>query len=160
MVDINVDIEDALIITEKFEDTKDNVYNSEIQWGLRRIGKECCTVNVAEAAGLALFCVMKTTCPIDCHVTFAAVQPCSTLHTATCAYAAKFEETVKDWAVVAHVETALLFLVRLHIVRCHFLEEFDVFVRVELGHLKIGSWLGALQNRSASCGWWYLHQRS
>lgn len=87
---------------------------------------------------------MKTTCPVDSNVTFAAIQPCSTFHTATCTDAAKFKKTVEDWAVVTHVETALLFLVRLHIVWCHFLEKIDVFIRMKLGHLKIGSRFGAL----------------
>lgn len=34
MVDINVDIENALVVTEKFEDTKDDVYDPELQYGL------------------------------------------------------------------------------------------------------------------------------
>ena len=122
-------------------------------WPLK-IGSDCCTIYIAEAAGLALFGVMKTTCPVDCNVTFAAIQSCSTLHTATCTDAAKFEKTIKDWAVVTHVETALLFLVGLHVVGCHFFEKIDVLIRVELGHLKIGGRFGALCSKSASCTWW------
>lgn len=87
---------------------------------------------------------METTCPVDRNVTFAAIKPCSSLHTATCTDAAKLEKAVKDWAIVAHVETPLLFLVRLHIVRCHFLEEFDVFICMKLGHFEIASWLSTL----------------
>ena len=151
MVDINVDIEHALVVTEKFEDTKDDVCNSQGFSVADEIVKDHCTIYIAEAAGLALFRVMETTSPVDCHITFAAIQPCSTLHTATSTNPAEFKKTVKDWAIVAHVETALLFLVRLHVIGCHFLEELDVFIGVELGHLKIGSRFSALRSKSASC---------
>lgn len=103
-----------------------------------------CTVYITEAAGFTLFCVMETACPVDRNVTFAAIQSCSTLHAASCTNAAKFEQAVKDWAVVTHVEPALLFLVRLHVVGGHFLEELNVFICMELGHLEIGSRFGTL----------------
>ncbi len=90
---------------------------------------------------------MKASGPVDRNVTFAAIQPCSTFHTATSTNSAKFEKTIENWAVVTHVETTLLFLVRLHIVRCYFLEEVDVFIRMKLGHFKIGSRFGALQSK-------------
>lgn len=104
----------------------------------------CCTVYIAEAAGFTLFRVMETARPVDRNVTFAAIQPCSTLHAASCTDAAKLEQAVKNWAVITHVEPALLFLVRLHIVGCHFLKELNVFICMKLGHLEIGSRFGTL----------------
>jgi hypothetical protein len=99
------------------------------------------TVYIAEAASLALFGVMQSSCPVDCNVTFLTVQASSTLHTAAGADAAEFKETVEYGAIVSHIELGLLALEIVHVLGTDLLQEVDVLVGVKLGHLESGGWL-------------------
>jgi len=102
------------------------------------------TVDVAETTGLAFLGVMQTASPVDSNIAFAAVQPRRTLHTATSADTAELEQTVEDRTVVADVVFALLFAEVVHVVWGDALQEVDVLVGVELGHLVLGGGLCAV----------------
>jgi hypothetical protein len=102
------------------------------------------TIDVAEATCFALLCVVETASPVHGDVALAAVQPCGTLHAASSADTAELEQTVKDRAVIADVVFALLFAEVVHVVGSDALEEIDVLVGVELGHLVLGSRFGAV----------------
>lgn len=102
------------------------------------------TINVAEPTSLALFGMMKSSCPIDCDITFTTIETCGTLHTTPCADTTELKEAIKDWTVISHIETTLLLLIRLHIVRRHFIQEVNVLVGMELRHFKLGSRLRTL----------------
>lgn len=102
------------------------------------------TVDVTESTGFTLLGVMQTAGPVDSNVALAAVQSCSTLHTATSADAAELEQAVEDWAIVADVVLALLFAEVVHVVGSDALQKIDVLVGVELGHLVLGRRFGAV----------------
>ena len=102
------------------------------------------TVDVAETTGFALLGVMQTTSPVHSNIAFAAVQPRRTLHAAASTDTAEFEQTVEDRTVVADVVFALLFAEVVHVVWGDALQEVDVLVGVELGHLVLGRGLCAV----------------
>ena len=102
------------------------------------------TVDVAETTGFALLGVMQTTSPVHSNIAFAAVQPRRTLHAAASTDTAEFEQTVEDRTVVADVVFALLFAEVVHVVWGDALQEVDVLVGVELGHLVLGCGLCAV----------------
>ena len=102
------------------------------------------TVDVAETTGLAFLGVMQTTGPVHSNVALAAVQPRRALHAAASADTAELEQSVKDGTVVADVVFALLFAEVVHVVWGDALQEIDVLVGVELGHLVLGCGLCAV----------------
>ena len=102
------------------------------------------TVDVAKAAGFTLLRVMQSTSPIHSNVAFAAVQSCRTFHAATSTDSTEFEQTVKHRTVVTNVVFALFFAEVIHVVGCDTLQEVDIFVGVELGHLVLGCGLCAV----------------
>lgn len=102
------------------------------------------TVDIAESTSFALLCVMQPARPVDSNIALLPIQPSRTLHTASCAYAAELEQSVKHRTVVSYVVSALLLRVRVHIVGCHFLQELDVLVSVKLCHLELGRWFGTV----------------
>lgn len=102
------------------------------------------TIDVTEATCFALLRVMETASPVDGDVAFPAVQPCGALHAASSTDTAELEQTVKDRTVVADVVLSLLLAKVVHVVWSDALQEIDVLVGVELGHLVLGSWLGAV----------------
>ena len=87
---------------------------------------------------------MQTTGPIDCDIALPSVQTRRAFHCATRADTAELEETVKHGAVITDVVLALLPRELVHVVGGDLVQEFDVFVRVELGHLVLGGWFRAL----------------
>jgi hypothetical protein len=87
---------------------------------------------------------MQTASPVDSNVAFAAVQPCGALHATSSADATELEQAVEDRAIVANVILALLFAEVVHVVGCDALQEIDIFVGVELGHLVLGGGLCAV----------------
>lgn len=93
------------------------------------------TIDVAEAAGFALLCVVKTTGPVDSNVALGAVQSGRTLHATAGADSAELEETIEHRAIVAHVILALLPHVAVHVVGSDLLQEVNVVVGMELRHL-------------------------
>ncbi len=103
------------------------------------------TIDVTEATCLALLRMMKSTSPVDCDIAFATVETSSTLHASTSTNTTELEESVKDRAIVTNIVLPLLLCERVHVVWCHFLEEVDVLVSVELGHFMTGGGFGALQ---------------
>lgn len=104
----------------------------------RASGAKPSTVDVAEATGFTLLCMVKPTSPIDGNITLAPVKAGCALHTATSTDTAKFEEAVEDRTIIADIESALLLLEVFHVIRRHSPEEINVFVRVKLGHLHLG----------------------
>lgn len=148
VVDVNIDVEDALLESKEFEDTEDNV--CRLLAGGRR-GHDrvvLCTVDVTETTGFALLGVVEATSPVDGDVALLAVEAGGALHAATGADATEFEEAVKDGTVVSDVVFALLLLIGVHVVGCDLLQEVDVLVRVELGHFTPSRRLCALQMTS------------
>lgn len=93
------------------------------------------TVDVAETTGLAFLGVVQTTSPVDGDVALAAIQPCGALHAASSADSAELEQAVEDGTVVTDIVFALLFAKVVHVVGSDALQEIDVLVGVELGHL-------------------------
>ena len=93
------------------------------------------TVHIAETRSFTLFRVMQTTSPVDGNLTLLAVQSRRTLHAATSADTAEFKQAIEYGAVISDIVLALLLAVRLHVIRCYSLQEIDVVVGVELGHL-------------------------
>jgi hypothetical protein len=92
------------------------------------------TVDVAEATGFTFLGVVKATSPIDGDVALLSVQSRGTLHTTTRTDTAKLEETIEHRTIISDVVFSLLPHETVHIVRCDFLQEIDVIVRVKLGH--------------------------
>lgn len=103
------------------------------------------TIHVAEATCLALLGVMKTSSPVDCDVAFATVQSSGAFHATTGTDTTKLEEPIKDRAIISDVVFSLLLGKRLHVVGSDLLEEVDILVGVELGHLMTGSRFCALR---------------
>jgi hypothetical protein len=149
MMYIDVDIEDALLESQEFNDCKDNIcMTSSVRQGHESNDTYgILTVDVAETASLALLCVMKSTGPIDSNVAFLTVEPGCTLHGAASTDTAELEQAIKHGAVVAHVVFSLFPHVVVHIVRGHLLEKVDVLVGVKLGHLGKDCRLRALVTR-------------
>lgn len=108
------------------------------------------TVDIAEAAGLALLCVVQAAGPVDGNVALAAVQASGALHGAAGADAAELEQAVEDRAVVADVVLALLAREVVHVVGRDLVQEVDVLVGVELRHLVLGGRLCALRGTLAA----------
>ena len=102
------------------------------------------TIHVAETASLALLCVVETTSPVYSDITFVAIEASRTLHATPGTNTTEFKETVEHGTIITHVVLALLFCKRIHIIRGNLGEEVDVFVRMELGHLKFGGWFRTL----------------
>jgi hypothetical protein len=111
-----------------------------------RLGSRAQTVHVAETASLALLGMVKASGPVDSSVALVTIETGGTLHATTSADSTEIEEAVEDRAVIANVEFALLLLVGIHIVRRDLLEEVDVLVGMELGHLALGSRFGTLSH--------------
>lgn len=102
------------------------------------------TIDVAETTGFALLGVMESTSPVDCDVAFASVEARSALHAPTSRDTTELEEAIKDGAIVADVEFALLFHEGVHIVWRDLLEKVDILVGMKLGHFMLCSWFGSL----------------
>jgi len=145
MVDVNVNVKDALIIAKKFKDSQNDVYP---RWSANFLvmgsEKTSLTINVTEATSLALLRVMKTTSPVHSYIAFTPVQSCSTLHTAACADSTELEKAIEHWAIIPYIESTLLFLVCFHVIRRDFVEKIDVFICMELGHLELAGRLRTL----------------
>jgi hypothetical protein len=104
------------------------------------------TINVAEATCLALLGVVKTSSPVDGDVAFTTVQSGGTFHATTSADTAELEKSVKNRTIITHIIFSLLFCERVHVIRSNLLQEIDVLVSMELGHLVLGSWFCALKD--------------
>lgn len=87
---------------------------------------------------------MQTSCPIDRIIAFAPIQTSGAFHATTRTDSAELEHAVEDGTIIANVIFALLFLIRLHVVWGDLLEEVDVLVCMELGHLMARRRLGSL----------------
>lgn len=145
MVNVDVDIEDSLIVAQELKNAQYNICDERplvILLAGSRFDER--TVDIAETASLALFGMMQTSSPIHCDIALLPVESCRALHTASCTDTAEFKKAVKYWTVITNIEAALLFLIRLHIVRRYFLEELNIFVSMELCHFDVGSRFGAL----------------
>lgn len=59
---------------------------------------------------------MQSTRPIDSDIAFAPVQPSSTLHSTSCAYATKLEKSIKHRAVISNIVLTLLLCEVVHVV--------------------------------------------
>src|SRR5438034_7986856 len=102
------------------------------------------TVNIAEATGFALLCMMEAPGPVDSNVAFITIKPSRPFHTTSCTDTAELKESIKDRTIIADVVPTLFLRIRVHIVGCDFCQEVDIFVRVELCHFKLARRFGAL----------------
>ena len=93
------------------------------------------TIHVAKATCLALLGVMKASSPVDSDVALAPVQSSSALHAATGADTTELKEPIEDRAIIPNIVFSLLLRKRLHVVGSDLLQEVDVLVGMELGHL-------------------------
>lgn len=147
---VNIDVQDALVEPQKLQDTQDDVWRGGVSLLSRRgvatrlFALRVRTIDIAEAACLALLCVVQTASPIDSNVALLAVQSCSALHGATRADAAELEQTIEDRTIVADIELGLLTNVALHVLWADLLEKVDVFIGVELAHLESCGRLGPI----------------
>ena len=151
MVDVDIDVENALLKPEELDDAENNVCKLRIQVSIclqrvRKAVRRRLTVHIAKPASFALLRVMQASRPVDGDIALPSIQPCSTLHTATCANPAKLKQAIEDWAIVTNVVFALLLREVVHIIGSDFLEEVDVFVRMELRHFEFGGWFCALED--------------
>ena len=151
MVDVDIDVENALLKPEELDDAENNVCKLRIQVSIclqrvRKAVRRRLTVHIAKPASFALLCVMQASRPVDSDIALSSIQPCSTLHTATCADPAKLKQAIEDWAIVTNVVFALLLGEVVHVIRSDFLEEVDVFVCMELRHFEFGGWFCALED--------------
>ena len=102
------------------------------------------TIDVAEPGGLALLRMMQAASPVNSNITLPSIQPRRALHAPAGTDPTKLKQPVKHRTIVAHVVLALLLRKAVHIVRCHPLQEVDVFIGVELCHLVLGCRLGTV----------------
>ena len=77
------------------------------------------TIDVTETTCFALLGVVKTTGPVDSHITLVTIQSRGTFHTTSSADSTELKKTVKDRAIVTDVVPALFFGEVVHIVWCH-----------------------------------------
>lgn len=140
VVDVDVDVEDALFEAEKFEDAEDDVWGGKSAKMGKKIKKPVVvtkvehTIDVAKATSLTFLRVVQPTCPIHSDITFVPVQTRSTFHAAAGTDTAELEEAVEDGTVVADIVLCLLAGEGVHVVRGDFCEELDVLVCMELSH--------------------------
>lgn len=87
---------------------------------------------------------MKTSSPVHRNITFAAIETSSTFHTAASTDSAELKESIEDWTIITDVVLALLLGHVLHVVRCDFLEELDIFVGMKLRHFVLVGRFGSL----------------
>ena len=149
MVDVDIDVENALLKPEELDDAENNVckLRTQVSICLQRVRKVLgrgLTVHITKPASFALLRVMQASRPVDGDIALPSIQPCSTLHTATCANSAELKQAIEDWAIVTNIVFALLLGEVVHVIRSDFLEEVDVFVRMELCHFEFGGWFCAL----------------
>lgn len=93
------------------------------------------TIDVAESTSFAFLCVVQATCPVYSNIALLAIESCGSFHGTASADPAELKETVKDGTVITDIVLPLLAHEIVHVVRCDLLEEVDVLVGVELGHL-------------------------
>ena len=116
VVDVDVDVEDALVLLEELEDGQDAV------------------VDVAKAGGLGLLGVMESTGPVDDDVGAVLVETAGAADGAGGVQLAELEESVEDRTILADVEALQLPDVVLHVVGGDDAEEVDVVVGMEARH--------------------------
>jgi hypothetical protein len=92
---------------------------------------------------------MQSAGPVDRDIALPAVQTRRSLHGSSRANSAELEQAVEDGTVVANVVLALLLGETVHVVGRDLVQELDVLVGVELRHLVLGGWFGALVSRQS-----------
>jgi hypothetical protein len=132
VVNVDVDVEHALVRLEQLEDAQHAV------------------VDVAEAARLVLLRVVQTAGPVHAYVCITSIQASSATDGTAGRYLAELEETVVDGAVVAHVEALQLAQVLVQVVGRDGAQKGDVVVAVEAGQLGPIDKAGALQQKKQS----------
>ncbi|KAJ8576738.1 hypothetical protein ON010_g2470 [Phytophthora cinnamomi] len=126
VVDVNIDVQDALVSLEQLQDAEHAV------------------VHVAEAGGLRALAVVQATGVVDDDVSRSGIQFGGATDGSRRVELAELEEAVKDRAVLAHVEALQLAQILVHVVGRHKPQEVDVVVRVEARELRPVHEAGAL----------------
>ena len=145
VVDVDVDIQHALMHLEQLEDGEDDV------------------VHVAETGGFVLLGVVQSAGPVYHRVRLLVVETNGAADRAARVDLAKVEQTVKDGAILRAVEALQLAHVLVLVVGGDETEELDVLVAVELGHVLRRGERGAEELRTemrGRRGWSDLRQRA
>lgn len=87
---------------------------------------------------------MQSASPVHSDVALLSVQASGTFHAATGTDSAEFKQAIKHRAIISDVVLGLLSTKVVHVLGSNSLQEVDVLVRVELGHLKAGCGLSTL----------------
>jgi hypothetical protein len=117
VVDVDVDVEHALVRLEELEDREDDV------------------VDVAKARGFVLLGVVQAPRPVDDGVRLLVVELDRAAHGPAGVDLAEVEEAVEDGAILGAVEALELPHVLVLVIGGDEAEELDVLVAVELGHV-------------------------
>jgi len=147
VVDIDVDVEDALLVAEQFDDTKYNVCRnlaSVSDHYFQRTGPEP-TIHITETTSFTLLGVMETTSPIYRDIAFASIESRSAFHGSTSTDSTELEQPIKYGTIISDIVFALLLAEGIHVLGGDLVQEIDIFVCVELGHFVLGSWFRALE---------------
>lgn len=108
------------------------------------VGRGLITIDIAKPTRLALLRMMQPARPIDRNIALPPIQPRRPLHTAPRTNPTKLKQPIENRTIIAHIILALLLGKAVHIIRRHALQEVDVLVSVELGHLVLGGGFGAV----------------
>lgn len=104
------------------------------------------TIDITEATCFALFGVVKPTSPVDSNITLVAIQSRGTFHTTSSTDTAEFEKPVKNRTVVTDIVPTLFLGELIHVVWCHFGQEINVFIGMELCHFVLRSGFRSLED--------------
>jgi hypothetical protein len=132
---IDINVQNTLLVTQKFNNTKDNVCAVKlVSMSQVRENAMKLTVNIAKPRCLAFLCVMQTPSPIYRDITFSAVEPSGPFHTAATRNSTELEQPVKYWTIIADIVFSLLFCILFHVIWGDFREEIHIFIGVKLAH--------------------------
>jgi len=72
MVDININVENSLLVSQELNNSENDVYKASVLVP-KFLAKKELTVDIAETTGFTLFGMMKSSSPIDCDVAFPTI---------------------------------------------------------------------------------------
>mmetsp|Transcript_441 Transcript_441/g.689 ORF Transcript_441/g.689 Transcript_441/m.689 type:complete len:359 (-) Transcript_441:54-1130(-) len=127
VMDINVNVEDAGVDFEQFQNGQDNV------------------IDITKTARFGLFGVMQAPTPVDGHVALSLRQLNSAIEGSTGTEGTEFEDAIKDGTigVLAGIESLHLRVVLAQIVGTALFEKGQVFFGMKLRHFSHERWMGA-----------------
>ena len=119
VVNVDVDVENALMVLEQLEDCEDAV------------------VNVAKSARFRLFGVVESSRPVDDNIALVAIESLCAPYRARRVDLAKLKEAIKYRAVLSDVEALKLAHVLVHVIRRHESQKVHIVISMKLGHSRL-----------------------